>query len=317
MPDRTVSSEHLERTLGLKSGWIAQRTGIGQRRWVAEGQAVSDLAVSAGQRALDRCDRATRERVQTLILATSTPDHPLPPTAPLVADHLGMNGIAAFDLAAACPGFLYALRLADAICRADGSGVLVIAANVLSRRIRQGDPATTALFADGAGAVVVMPGGRGAQILGVRLSSDGSGWDQLIIPHGGSRHPVDATSLKEGLHRMQIRDGMSVFRYAVESMSGLGEAILEEHQLTSDDVDWWVPHQANRRIIDAAGKRLGVPPERTMVTVDSLGNSSAATIPIALDRLSDTAPFTPGQIVLLTAAGAGLASGAALLRQTS
>ncbi len=362
LPPRCVSSETLEQQLDLPSGWMERRTGVRNRRWVEADMAVSDLAVPAGMAAIGQLPESLRGRIGTLILATSTPDHLLPPTAPYVASQLGLRGIGAFDLAAACSGFLYGLEVARSLVAASSSAVLLIAANVLSKRIRPGDPATTALFADAAGAVVLAPesevdatfgaqvgGMPSARIVDVVVSSDGRGWNQLWIPSGGSRQPVTPDLLAAGSHLMQIDDGKAVFRYAVEAMAEMSETVLDRNGWTIEDVDVWIPHQANTRIIRALAERLNLSIDKAVVTLPEVGNSSAATIPVALDywmrggdskkrtiagsAVSDrestfrsgqqggshsiepsvNLPSLEGKRVLLMAAGAGLTAGAALL----
>ena len=314
VPESVVTNEQVEKDCRLEPGWIRQRTGILQRPVVEPHQAVSDLAISAGQIAVGKFShRVDLPAISMLILATSTPDYLLPPTGPFVADQLGLGTIPAFDMAVACSGFLYALQMADGFCRTQHGSVLIIAANVLSKRVTPEDPATAAIFADGAGAVVLSPSSE-AGIRGFRLESDGSGFDCLKIPDGGSKTAFHAGSLAENNHKMKINDGMAVFRYAVESMAKLGQAVLHDCGVPVEDVDYWLPHQANLRIIESARQRLGIAKEKTGVTIDRFANSSAATIPIALDYFLDSQTISPGQQILMTTAAAGLTSGAALVR---
>ena len=315
VPSLISTNEEVERRCQLEAGWIEKRTGILQRPVIDSNQSVSDLARMAGNQALASWEQKSgdRNRIGMLILATSTPDHLLPPTAPLVASQLGLQDVAAFDIAVACSGFLYALQLADSVCRIHQRPVLLIAANVLSRRVSDHDPATAALFADGGGAAIVAPSDTNG-ILSVKLESDGSGYDTLQIPHGGSRHPIDETTLESESHKMKVNNGMAVFRYAVESMSRLGEQVLKDNHCLAEDLDYWIPHQANLRIIESVRKNLNLKPEQTGVTIDQFANSSAATIPIALDFFLEQGRLEKGNLVLLTAAAAGLTSGAALIR---
>lgn len=318
VPEQTIDNSEIEMRCHLEPGWILQRTGIRTRPVVRDDQAVSDLAIEAGQQALDRftnrfSDSNQRPEIARLILATSTPDHLLPPTAPLVAHRLGLGNIAAFDMAVACSGFLYALQLADQVCRTDGRAALVIAANVLSKRVDPGDPSTAAIFADGAGAVVVAPD-KQPGLMAIELESDGSGYSCLMIPDGGSRSPFHEKTLESGGHRMRIENGMAVFKYAVESMSRLGQEVLDQSGLTAAEVDFWIPHQANLRIIDSVRQRLNLPPEKTGITIDRFANSSAATIPLALDYFLEQNIIQRGQNLLFTVAAAGLTAGAAVLR---
>lgn len=314
LPANVIANPEIEQRCGLDPGWIEQRTGIRTRHVVSPDQAVSDLAIEAGQQALlawkKRCPSTAMPGM--LILATSTPDHLLPPTAPLVAHRLKLGTIPALDIAVACSGFLYALQLADGYCRTRNEAVLIIAANVLSKRVAADDPATAALFGDGAGAVIVGPATTPG-LRAIQLSSDGSGYEALQIPDGGSRQPFTSSSFQDQAHLMRVHNGMAVFRYAVESMAQLGQQVLDEAGVAVEELDLWIPHQANLRIIESARQRLGVDPSRTAVTIDRLANSSAATIPLTLDEWVRQNRVDRGDKILLTAAAAGLTSGAALL----
>ncbi|AEB12611.1 3-oxoacyl-ACP synthase III family protein [Marinithermus hydrothermalis] len=311
LPRRRVASAATERALGLPPGWIVQRTGVLERPVAALDEATSDLAVRAAQAALVDAGLES-EAVDLLLLATSTPDHPLPPTAPVVAHRLGLVNAGAVDLAGACAGFVYALALADAQVRAWGGYVLVVAANVLSRRVNPRDPNTAPLFADGAGAVILGPGGEGRGLLASHLGADGSRWDTIYIPAGGSRVPLSPEALARGEHRMRMKSGPTLFRRAARGMAEAGRKALARAGLEAGAVDWWVPHQANRRLVHEAGRLLGIPPERTVDVIARMGNSSAATIPIALAAVADR--FRPGDVVLLTAVGAGVLVAGAVLR---
>ncbi|MEE2826922.1 MAG: beta-ketoacyl-ACP synthase 3 [Planctomycetota bacterium] len=314
LPEKVVENPELESELGLEPGWIEQRTGVVRRRVAQVDQAVSDMAIAAGRSLLEQVPSEQRELIGTVILATSTPDHLLPPTAPRVASDLGLGPVAAFDMAVACSGFLYGLQVADALCRVQGRSVLLIAANLLSRRTNPADFGTAAIFADGAGAVLVGPADEEPRIVDIELSSDGSGWDQLLIPDGGSRQPFGPSTLVEGRHLMRINNGQAVFRYAVESMTEMAERLLQRNDLKVEDIDLWIPHQANSRIIESVRKRLGLLPAQTCITLPEYGNSSAATIPTALDQQIRAGRELAGKWLLLTTAGAGLACGAALVR---
>lgn len=308
-PSRVVANAEIEASLALEAGWIARRTGILERRFAAEGEALSDMAVAAGEMAL-RNAGITRDSIALTILATSTPDHLLPPSAPLVAHRLELTRSGGIDMAGACAGFLYALTFADAFARVHGKSVLVIAANILSRRINPRERASAVLFADAAGAVVVRPSPRHeAGIAGVELAADGSGYDLIKIPFGGSRAPFASAGAASDV-LMTITDGKAVFSKAVAMMADSGRAALAVSEHDIGDVTHWVPHQANTRIIEATRQRLGIAPERTLGSVEHYGNSSAATIPFTLSLLAGTRRYAPGDLVLMTAAGAGLTGGA-------
>ena len=263
--------------------------------------------------ALEDAGIADREIALTL-LATSTPDHLLPPSAPLLAHKLGLERSGAIDLAGACSGFLYALTLADAFVRAHGRAVLVVAANILSRRINPAERASAVLFADAAGAVVLAPhADRDRGLLASELSSDGSGYDLIQIPAGGSSRPFGRDLAAEEF-LMTMRDGREVFSRAVDLMTRTSQRALERAGLAASQIDRFLPHQANARMFDAVCNSLGIDRSRTISTIETYGNSSAATIPLSLSVANQGAPLTEGEVLLLTAAGAGLAGGAVVLR---
>ena len=308
-PERRVDNAELESRLHLEQGWIERRTGIRSRRYAADGEAVTDLAIKAGEAAL-ATSGLTRSDVALTLLATSTPDHLLPPSAPLLAHRLGLIHSGAVDLAGACAGFIYALTLADGFVRTHGRPVLVVGANVLSRRINPEDRSSSVLFADAAGATVLAPSDDPATgILGVDLASDGAHYDLIRVPAGGSRRPF-APGLPPTDLLMEMKHGPAVFAHAVEMMTTSSRRALAMAGLTGADVSRWVPHQANARIFEAVRRSLGVPAERVVSTVAEYGNSSAATIPFSMAAGADAAPYQPGERVLLTAAGAGLTGGA-------
>lgn len=312
VPSRCVDNAEIEAHLGLEAGWIERRTGIRTRHWAEEGDTLSGLAAEAGRMALDHAGIAQSEIALTL-LATSTPDHLLPPSAPLLAYRLGLGRSGAIDLAGACSGFLYALTLADGFVRAHGRAVLVVAANILSRRINPAERASAVLFADAAGAVVLAPCGdpqRG--LLSADLVSDGSGYDLIHIPGGGSSRPfVSGTPAADFL--MTMRDGREVFSRAVALMTRASERVLQQAGIAAAEIDRFVPHQANARMFDVVCSNLAIDPGRTVRTIETFGNSSAATIPLSLSVANQRKTFADGETLLLTAAGAGLAGGAGIV----
>lgn len=311
VPARSVENREIEDRLGLEPGWIERRTGIRRRRWVTEAETLSGLASAAGAAALLDAG-VDRAEIALTLLATSTPDHLLPPSAPLVAHRLGLTSSGAIDLAGACSGFLYALTLADGFVRTQAKPVLVIAANILSRRINPSERGTAVLFADAAGAVIVEPSsGPEHGLRGVHLASDGSGYDLISIPAGGSNRPF-APGMQEDDLLMQMRDGREMFSRAVEMMTGCAGEALARAGISACDIGRFVPHQANARIFDAVGGNLGIGAGRTVRTIEDFGNSSAATIPLSLSMSNAARPFERGEHVLLTAAGAGLTGGAAV-----
>jgi 3-oxoacyl-[acyl-carrier-protein] synthase III len=312
IPETVDTNDAVEARLGLEPGWIERRTGILGRPTAFPSEATSDLAIRAASLALNRSGIANDD-IGLLLLATSTPDHLLPPTAPLVAHRLGLHHAGAIDLAGACAGFLYAIILANTYGDSFRKPVLVVAANILTRRVNEKDPATVALFSDGAGAVVLSPS-ETSHFLGSYLGSDGSSYDTIGIPAGGTREPLTAESLTAGRHRMSMRRGPSLFKEAVHAMALAGKEALIASGLDAAAVDWWIPHQANSRIIQDTGRLLGIPPERTINVVAKYGNSSAATIPIALSDAIESGHIQPGNTLLFTAAGAGMVSAGLVLR---
>ncbi|MGX5851635.1 beta-ketoacyl-ACP synthase III [Mesorhizobium sp. PL10] len=309
VPARKVGNAEIETSLGLEAGWIEGRTGIRSRFWAEPGDTLSGLATKAGDMALETAG-IDRKDIGLLLLATSTPDHLLPPSAPLVAHRLGVNNAGGVDLAGACAGFIYAMNFADGFVRLHNKPAIVIAANILSRRINPAERASAVLFADAAGAVVLDPSADpGHGILGSSLASDGASYGLIHIPAGGSNRPFsDETDIAETC--MTIVNGREVFVKAVEMMSRCSRQALLAASLAASDVDRFVPHQANARIFDAVGQVLGIEDERIVKTIADYGNSSAATIPLSLSIAHSANPIQPGKKLLLAAAGAGLAGGA-------
>ena len=313
VPSRCVDNAEIEASLGLEAGWIERRTGIRTRYWAQEGDTLSGLAARAGRMALEDAEIGSAEIALTL-LATSTPDHLLPPSAPLLAHRLGLVRSGAIDLAGACSGFLYALTLADGFVRAHGRAVLIVAANILSRRINPVERASAVLFADAAGAVVLKPCKEAQRgLLSADLVADGGGYDLIQIAAGGSSQPFSAdTSAEEVL--MTMRDGREVFSRAVMLMTETSKRVLHEAGMTAADIDRFVPHQANARMFDAVCGNLGINRQKTVRTIESFGNSSAATIPLSLSITNAERSFLQGETLLLTAAGAGMSGGAVVYR---
>jgi 3-oxoacyl-[acyl-carrier-protein] synthase-3 len=317
-PERRVSNGEIEERMGLEPGWIERRTGIRERRYAADSEALTDMAVQAGDMALQAAGALqsaglSRTDVALVLLATSTPDHLLPPSAPLLAHRLGLGNAGGIDMAGACAGFLYALVLADGFVRAQGKPVLVVAANVLSRRTNRNERASCILFSDAAGAALLMPSNEpGAGVLGAQLATDGASYGLIQIPAGGSRQPFAAgTPIEETL--MTIRDGKAVFVRAVEMMVRASREALAQAGLSVADIDLFVPHQANARIMSAVAEKLGIADEKMFSTVADFANSSAATIPFTLAKAAEAGRLQKGAKILMCAAGAGLTGGAVVL----
>ena len=314
LPDRVVTNSYFETLVDTSDEWIRDRTGIGRRHFAAEGEATSDLAVEAVRRALDSAGLVP-EQIDLIICATLTPDTPIPAAAVWVQRKLGLS-CPAFDLNAACAGFSYSMSVGAAFIESGAAEtVVVIGAEVLSRVLDLTDRTTCVLFGDGAGAVALRPA-EAPGLLGSVLGADGSAAEILIIPAGGSAMPPTAETVAAGDHNIRMPAGREVFKRAVVEMTNACRQLLEKSGATPDEVDLLIPHQANARIMLAVADRLGVPAERAVVDVEEVGNTSAASIPIALDRAWRTGRVREGDLVLLTSFGAGLAWGANLIRWT-
>jgi 3-oxoacyl-[acyl-carrier-protein] synthase-3 len=312
LPARIVANAELEARLDTSDAWISERTGILQRHVAADGELTSDLAIAAARGALAEAAIAPGE-IDLIVLATTTPDETFPATAVRVQAALGCGRAIAFDIQAVCSGFVYALAVADNFLRVgQARTALVIGAETFSRILDWTDRGTAVLFGDGAGAVVLRAeepdaGQETARgILSTHLHADGRHHDALYADGGPSSTPG-----RTGVVRM---NGREVFRHAVDKLASVVEEALEANGLSPADVDWLVPHQANRRIIDGMAKKLGLPPERVIVTVDRHANTSAASIPLALWEATTARRFAPGEIVLLEAIGGGLTWGACVIR---
>jgi 3-oxoacyl-[acyl-carrier-protein] synthase-3 len=306
LPARAVSNDELARTVDTSDAWIVERTGIRQRYLAAPHETAAFMATRAAEAALAQAGVAAAE-VDAVIVATSTPDQAFPATAVRVQAALGMTHGFAFDVAAACSGFVYALSVADSFIRAGTArSVLVIGSEVYSRILNWQDRTTCVLFGDGAGAVLLQAGSaEGPGLLSTHLHSDGKYADILY---------VDGAVGRPDMPGHLVMKGQDVFRQAVTKLAAVVDEALAANGLRHEDVDWLVPHQANRRIIDGMGKRLGLAPERVVVTVDRHANTSAASIPLALAEAVADGRIRKGDLVLMEALGGGLTWGAALLR---
>jgi 3-oxoacyl-[acyl-carrier-protein] synthase-3 len=314
LPERILTNADLEKMVDTTDEWIVARSGIRERRMADPAHATSDLATLAARNALEMAG-VNAEDLDLIIVATLSPDHFFPSTAALVQRNLGAARAAAFDIEAACTGFIYGLAIGDAFI---GNGtynkVLVIGAEVLTRFIDWEDRSTCVLFGDGAGAAVLEPGNDGQRgIISTHLHSDGRLAELLYAPAGVSRIPVTHEVIDKKLNTVKMQ-GNDVFKVAVKKLTEVVEEVLEENGLSEEDIDFLVPHQANLRIIQATAKRLKLPMEKVVVTVDRHGNTSAASVPLALDEAARAGRIKSGDRVLLEAFGGGLTWGAALVR---
>ena len=308
LPKRVVSNAELAQTVDTSDEWIVERTGIRQRYIAGEGETTSTLATAAARRALEAAGLEPAD-IGLIVLATATPDQTFPATATQVQHALGCNGGVAFDVAAVCSGFLYALGVADSLLRTGmAKRALVIGAETFSRILDWEDRTTCVLFGDGAGAVVLElreVADDGPGVLATRLHADGEHNGLLYVDGGPS------STGTVGHVRMK---GPEVFRHAVVNLAAVLREVLAEQGLTAADLDWVVPHQANQRILDATARKLGLPPEKVVVTVDRHANTSAASVPLALDTAMRDGRIKPGDLVMLEAMGGGFTWGASLIR---
>lgn len=314
-PALVISNDEIERELQLETGWIERRTGVRQRRVCGPDESCSTLAIQAGAMALEHAGVPASE-LGLVLLATSTPDFPLPPTAPVVAERLGARSPGAVDLAGACCGFLYALSMASGWVQQSQAPALVIAANVLSRRLDPADPSVRAVFADGAGAVVLGPGTEESGLRAVALGSDGSRASAIQVRAGGSVRPIDAEVFADGAHYLRIHDGAAVFSSAVEGMARASNQALNQAGLSYIDIDRWIPHQANSRILARVGQRLEIDQNRWITILETWGNSSAASLPTAMSLAAHDGTLRMGERLLLSAVGAGMVEAAAVVDWT-
>lgn len=313
LPERRLTNADLEKMVDTSDEWIRTRTGIRERRLAAEDESTSHLAARAGALALERA-RVSPDKVDLLVVATSSPDMIFPSTACLTQALLGMT-CPAYDVNAACTGFVYALHAATASIESGRAHtVLVIGADALTRHVDFGDRSTCVLFGDGAGAVVLRAS-KEPGVLGIHLGADGLGARMLEIPAGGSAAPCTPERLAAGDQYVKM-NGNEVFKFAVRRIPQVTRQALKESRLSVEDLDWLVPHQANERILDTIADRLGVPHERVVNRIEDTGNTSTASIPLALDSLYTGGHLRPGDVLALVGFGAGLTWGAAIVRWT-
>jgi 3-oxoacyl-[acyl-carrier-protein] synthase-3 len=314
VPDRVMSNADFEKILETSDDWIVSRTGMRERRYAAEDQASSDLATEAARHALERAGLAASE-VDCYIVATVTPDYQFPATACIVAANLGAIGKPAFDIEIACSGFIYALPIAASFVRAGVfRRVMIIGVETLSRIMNFKDRSTSILFGDGAGATIVERTSLAEDcFLDCELGADGSNEELLCVKAGGSRFPMTPERLAAAEDKVQM-SGREIFRYAVNKMVETSKTVLGRSSLTTEDVAWVIPHQANLRIIEAAAKRLQISREKIIVNIDRYGNTSSASIPIALSETIDRGSLKDGDLLLFTGFGGGLSWGSVAWR---
>jgi 3-oxoacyl-[acyl-carrier-protein] synthase-3 len=312
-PEKILTNSDLEKMVDTSDEWITERTGIKERRIAGKNQAASDLAYSAAKSALERAGMEAQS-LDLIIVATVSGDMPMPSTACMLQQRLSAVNAAGFDVNAACSGFLYGLHIADGFIRSGmHRKVLVVGTEVLSRVTDWDDRTTCVIFGDGAGAVIVEPSEGESGIIAMKIRSDGRLWELLNIPGGGSRFPASEETVRQKLHYIKMK-GNETFKIAVRMLEDIALKTLEENNLKPVDLSLMIPHQANQRIIQATAERLNLPMEKVIMNLDRYGNTSAASIPIALDEAVTSGKVKEGDIILLEAFGGGLTWGSALIK---
>lgn len=312
LPEKILTNQDLEKMVETSDDWIVTRTGMKERRIAKADEFTSDMGRDAALRALEDA-KLPAEEVDLILFATITPDYSFPSTACLIQKQIGAHKAAAMDVQAACTGYLYALAIAKAFIESGAyKNILIVASEKLSSIVDYKDRNTCVLFGDGASAAVVSSEGKGLLVKDVTLGADGDLARLLMVPAGGSRHPSTQQTVEERLHYLKM-DGKEVFKHAVRRMEAASKESIEKAGLQESDIAWFVPHQANMRIIESLAKRFNVPTERVFVTIHKYGNTSASSLGIALDELLHEKKLDKGENILLTAFGAGLTWGAAVL----
>ena len=315
VPPRVMTNADFEKIVETSEEWITSRTGIRERHIVEKGVATSDLATEAAKCALAQRGIDARE-IEAIVVATVTPDMLFPSTACLVQHKLGAKGAWGFDLSAACSAFVFALQTgAQFVATGAHKKVLVIGADVMSSILDYTDRSTCILFGDGAGAIILEPADDGLGIIDFVHEIDGAGGCSLYMPAGGSLHPASHETVDKKMHFVH-QDGQAVFKYAVRKMGEVCEKLLARNGFTANDIDCFIPHQANQRIIQATADRVGLKPETVIINIDRYGNTTAATIPLAMQTAREEGRLKKGDLVLLASVGAGFTVGATLLRWT-
>jgi len=313
VPDKVLTNKDLEKMVDTSDEWITTRTGIKERRLVRDGVYTSMLAIDASRKALEMADVKPQE-LDLIICATISPDQALPSTAAFIQAGLGANTCGAFDLAAACSGFLYGITVAEQFIKTGKyKKILVIGVEILSKVLDWEDRTTCILFADGAGAAVLVPSNDDRGIIHTVLHIDGTYADYLYIPGGGTRYSISHETIANKMHYVKMR-GNELFKLATRFMEGVSREILEYTKVSIDDIKYFIPHQANQRISVAVAERLNLPMEKLYSNIERIGNTSSASIPIALDELNRDGKLCPNDLILCAAFGAGVTWAGALIK---
>ena len=313
LPQKTLSNQELEKMVDTSNEWILSRTGIENRHIVSDGEATSDMCSQIANQLLEKSGKSA-EDIDLILVATSTPDFLVVSTAALVQDKIGAKNAWGYDIVAACTGFVYAMETgAKFIESGSYNNVIVIGADTMSSIIDYTDRNTCVIFGDGGGGVLLEPTEEEIGIIDSILHIDGSGHKYLTVPAGGSANPASKETLDNKMHYV-YQDGKTVYKFAVKNMANVSKEILDNNKLHGSDVKLFIPHQANRRIIDAAAKRCGLKDEQVLVNINKYGNTTAGTIPIALDEAVETGRLNKNDLLLLAAFGGGFTWGSMLIR---
>ncbi len=313
LPERTLSNFDLEKMVDTTDEWIRSRTGIENRHIVAEGEATSDMGAQIAKQLLARSEKAA-EDIDLILVATSTPDFPVVSTAALVQDKIGAANAWGFDIVAACTGFVYAMETGSKMIESGQyKNVIVIGADTMSSIIDYTDRNTCIIFGDGGGGVLLEPSENEHGVLDSILHTDGSGSKYLTVPAGGSLHPASIDTVEKKMHYV-YQDGKTVYKFAVKNMAKVSKQILDKNGLKGEDIKLFIPHQANKRIIDAAAERCGLQKDQVFVNINRYGNTTAGTIPLAIDEAVEMNLLAEGDLLLLAAFGGGFTWGSMLIR---
>ena len=313
LPERSLSNQELEKMVDTTNEWILSRTGIENRHLVKEGEATSDMGTQIAKKLLEKSGKSPEE-IDLILVATSTPDFPVVSTAALIQHKIGAINAWGYDIVAACTGFVYAMETGSKLVESGRyKCVIVIGSDTMSSIIDYTDRNTCVIFGDGGGGVILEPTENENGVLDAILHTDGSGHKYLTVPAGGSLNPASQKTIDNKMHYV-YQDGKTVFKFAVKNMADVSKQILDKNKLIGSDIKLFIPHQANKRIIDAAAKRCGIKDEQVLVNINKYGNTTAGTIPIALNEAVESGRLVEGELLLLAAFGGGFTWGSMLIR---
>ncbi len=313
LPERSLSNHELEKMVDTTNEWILSRTGIENRHLVKEGEATSDMGAHIAKKLLEKSGKSPEE-IDLILVATSTPDFPVVSTAALIQDKIGAINAWGYDIVAACTGFVYAMETGSKLVESGKyKCVIVIGSDTMSSIIDYTDRNTCVIFGDGGGGVILEPTKNKNGVLDAILHTDGSGHKYLTVPAGGSLNPASQKTIDNKMHYV-YQDGKTVFKFAVKNMADVSKQILDKNKLIGSDIKLFIPHQANKRIIDAAAKRCGIKDEQVLININKYGNTTAGTIPIALNEAVESGRLVEGDLLLIAAFGGGFTWGSMLIR---